>query len=219
MYPWEVSVPHIRQIINSCIFLHVPVSEDSLRIYKDMLKKTLCVNVHAWTFPTLCFNSSSACVAFPAVLAQIPAASLPPHSAGQTLFSLLIKWKRLKGEHGSLSQRVQPENQGQVFFFPIQHNKGGTSAQEIITASTVNDSLLTKTQWVQRVQNNNDAFVEESSSRCSEYRLFHLLCLWDLLTWSFKGASSIWMTMHWITTNWIKLAILYLFYFSFLSLP
>lgn len=62
-------------------------------------------------------------------------------------------------------------------FFPIQHNKGGTSAHEIITASTVNDSLLTKTQWVHRVQNNNDAFVEESSSRCSEYRLFHLLCL------------------------------------------
>lgn len=202
-------------------FLHVPMSrkcathsEDNKFMYfaracafredpQGHVKKSLCVYVHAWTFTTLCFNSSSACVVLPAVLAQIPAASLPPHSAGQTLFSLLIKWKRLKGEHGSLSQRVQPENQV-LAFFPIQHNKGGTSAQEIITASTVNDSMLTKTQWVRGVQNNNDAFVEESSSRCSEYCLLHLLCLWDLLTWSFKGASSIWMTMHWIRTNWIK---------------
>lgn len=51
-------------------------------------------------------------------------------------------------------------------FAVIQHHKGATSAQEIITTSTRRDSSLTKTQREQRVQNNNDAFVLQSSARC-----------------------------------------------------
>lgn len=61
------------------------------------------------------------------------------------------------------------------FVSVIQHNKGATSAQEIITTSTLNDYFPTQTQRVQRVQNNNDAFVEQSCLRwmCFEYLLFH----------------------------------------------
>lgn len=59
------------------------------------------------------------------------------------------------------------------FFSVIQHNKGATSAQEIITTSTLNDYFLTKTQRVQRVQNNNDVFVVQSRLRCFKHLLFH----------------------------------------------
>lgn len=63
-------------------------------------------------------------------------------------------------------------------FFPpvIQNNKGATSAQEIITTSTFNDYVLSKTHRVHRVQNNNDAFVVQSSLRCFKYLLSHHTC-------------------------------------------
>ena len=63
-------------------------------------------------------------------------------------------------------------------FFPpvIQHNKGATSVQEIITTSTLNDYVLSKTHRVHRVQNNNDAFVVQSSLRRFKYLLSHHTC-------------------------------------------
>lgn len=151
-----------------CMFLCI-----HLHTHKDM---RTCTCGYVWTFTPHGFASSPTWAQFPAVLAQIPAAGLPPYSAGQTLFSLLIKWKRLKGEHGFLSQRVQPEHQGRVVFFCNSTQQRCHLCTRNYYTSTPNDHFLTKTQRVQRVQNNNDAFVVQSSLRCFKYLLFHHIC-------------------------------------------
>lgn len=69
--------------------------------------------------PPVGFASSPTWAQFPAALAQITAAALPTPTVevdGGGLFSLLIKWIRLKGEHGFLCQRVEPKHQGRVCY-------------------------------------------------------------------------------------------------------
>lgn len=147
-------------------------------IHKDMLTcgcghACICVCVdHPWLCQLLHLSSISCC--FGPNPSCWPAS---PQRRSNTVFPL-NQMKKVKRR----TWLPEPEGSARTprtsrFFPVIQHNKGATSAQEIITTSTLDDYFLTKTQRVQRVQNNKDAFVVQSSLRCFKYLLLHHTCL------------------------------------------
>lgn len=153
-------------------------------IHKDMWK-CMCVDFHHPGLHQLLHLSSVSCCFGPNPSSR-PAS---PQCRSNTVFPL-NQMKKVKRRTWLSEPKGSARKPRTSHFFLIQHNKGGTSAQEIITTSTLNDYFLTKTQRVHRVQNNNNAFVEQSRSRCFKYLLLTTR-LWERLTWSFKRGQTI----------------------------